>query len=43
LAEVATSETAVEILQLFKMLSNDYGTEAEIKGERAIVKPGGTY
>jgi len=43
LAEVATSDTAVEILQLFKMLSREYGTEVEIRGERAIVKPGGTY
>ncbi|MGB6867843.1 MAG: CapA family protein [Candidatus Aminicenantaceae bacterium] len=43
LAEVATSETAVEILQLFKMLSKEYGTEVEIKGEREFVKAGGTY
>jgi hypothetical protein len=28
----------VEILQLFKMLSKEYGTEVEIRGERAIVK-----
>jgi poly-gamma-glutamate capsule biosynthesis protein CapA/YwtB (metallophosphatase superfamily) len=42
LAEVATSETAVEILHLFKMLSKQYGTEVELRGERAIVKPGGT-
>jgi hypothetical protein len=39
LAEVATNETAMEILQLFKMLSKEYGTEVEIRGERAIVKP----
>jgi hypothetical protein len=43
LAEVATSKTAVEILQLFKMLSKEYRTELEIRGERAIVKPGGRY
>ena len=43
MAEVATSKTAVEILQLIKMLSKEYGTEVEIRGERAIVKPGGTY
>ena len=43
LAEVATSETAVEILQPFKELSKEYGTEVEIKEERAIVKPGGRY
>jgi len=38
LAEVATSEAAVEILQLFKRLSMVYGTEIEIFGERAFVK-----
>jgi poly-gamma-glutamate capsule biosynthesis protein CapA/YwtB (metallophosphatase superfamily) len=43
LAEVATSETAVEILQLFKMLSKEYGTKVEIRGERANVKLGGTH
>lgn len=42
LAEIATSETAVEILQLFKRLSRKYGTEVEILGERAFVKIGGT-
>jgi poly-gamma-glutamate capsule biosynthesis protein CapA/YwtB (metallophosphatase superfamily) len=42
LAEVAAGETAVEILQLFKKLSKEYGTEVEIKGERAIVKLAGT-
>jgi poly-gamma-glutamate capsule biosynthesis protein CapA/YwtB (metallophosphatase superfamily) len=38
LAEVATSEAAVGILQLFKSLSNKYGTEVEISEERASVK-----
>ena len=42
LAEVATSETAVEILQLFKRLSRSYGTEVQILGERAFVEIGGT-
>jgi hypothetical protein len=43
LAEVATGEIAADILQLFKMLSKEYGTELEIRGERAFMKLGGTY
>jgi hypothetical protein len=42
LAEVATSEAAVETLQLFKRLSRKYFTEVEILGERAFVEIGGT-
>jgi poly-gamma-glutamate synthesis protein (capsule biosynthesis protein) len=40
LAEVATGETAVEILQLLEDLSKEYGTEVRIRGERAYVEMG---
>jgi poly-gamma-glutamate synthesis protein (capsule biosynthesis protein) len=38
LAEVASGETAVEILELLKQLSEEYGTAVEIRGERAFVE-----
>lgn len=37
LAEVASGENALETLELFKALSEEYGTEVEILGERAYV------
>jgi hypothetical protein len=37
LAEVATGTLATEILERFRMLSEKYGTEVQIKGERAFI------
>jgi poly-gamma-glutamate capsule biosynthesis protein CapA/YwtB (metallophosphatase superfamily) len=42
LPEVATGETAVEILQLLEGLSGEYGTEVTIRGERAFVEMEGS-
>jgi hypothetical protein len=42
LAEVASGDTAAQILVLLKELSQEYGTEVRIEGERAFVQIGGT-
>jgi len=42
LAEVASGDTAAQILVLLKELSQEYGTEVRIEGERAFVEIGGT-
>jgi poly-gamma-glutamate synthesis protein (capsule biosynthesis protein) len=41
LAEVATGENAIETLDLLRQLSQEYGTDVEIRGERAVVEIGG--
>lgn len=36
-AEVATGTLAAEILERFRMLSEKYGTDVQIKGKRAFI------